>query len=288
MLYSDISDLENYLDIYELIVRKKSIILALFPDLLIQQSLLSEKTGIRMSNLSKDLKQLKEHGLIEIVTDHTPTGHSANFVKLTNRLIQTLESSSRILVKEEKKALTDKTTYKLFLEGLLDKKTCKPAANALQIYSIKNVIPFDTGFFKFLEENWENEALQLRLLVLIKTSNNMVQDMNDLDKENVLKFLETRLDGLLKGKISIGLREETTKLQKSLDVYNISYCKLKKKYLKYFEEEKDPSIYRSIIHREHKEKMMDLWLALMTQRASAPMSKKSKYDTEFSILQSLV
>ena len=127
----------------------------------------------------------------------------------------------------------------------------------MQIYSRKYHISFDAGFFGFIRDNWENKSLRDRLTVLMKSANNLVSDLNESEK-----FL-----------VKVGL-------------YNLPYDSLKDRYLAAFEEG-DPSLFRSLIARYYKDRVMDLWLALMQRQGSAPVDQESKYDEEFAHLSSL-
>ena len=285
MLFKNINSLDRLLSTLEILVKRKKIVLALYPDKRVQQKHLAEITGLKTSNLSRYLKELEKYGLVIIKTGTTDEKFSANFIQLNLKTLQTLEKANEILDKPDKKQLPDKTVFTKILEGLLNQGTCEKAADGIQFFSRKYLIPYDAEFFNFINENWKNSFLQERLRVLIKSCRSMVQEFSDEDKTKVLNLVGSKLQKVIKKKGSSGLRTETQGFLKELGVYNLPYETLRDLYLESIEGDQDPRLFREILISDHQDRIMDLWLSLMEGYASASSEKKSRYDDEFSLIR---
>jgi hypothetical protein len=281
----NITNIGDLFDVMEVLVRRRSIILELYPDKRMQQSVLGKNTGIVKSNLSSYLKELQGYDLVKINQAFNEDGYSANFVKLSIKTLQTLEKAKEILSYQDKNKITDTTSLDKIYGGLLDQKTCENASNIIQRFSSIYDMPFKVGFFQFLKENWSNAALQSRILVLIKASQNMVKEMSDSDKKKVIEILGSELLKIVEGPGS-GLKQETFNLLKILGAYEISSEELKRKYLSALKKNRDPHLFRTLLITEHRDKYPDLLSSFLELQAAAPIDEKERYDSELSMLLS--
>jgi DNA-binding MarR family transcriptional regulator len=281
----DITGLRELLESMEIVTRRKAIIIELFPDKILSQSQLAKKTGITPSNLSKYISKLKEKDIIEIKQAQNAEGYSVNLVQLKLRTGEILNEASKLLVPSEKLPFPDPDNYKKILERLTNPAVQKYAADSIQISSRQHIIPYDSGFFPFLERHINDPKIRPVLVVLIKSAQNIVEEMNQNDKVILLEKLGSKFQTLVDKGDSGALKRETMNLLKELGAYNKPYKELKDLYLKQRHSGNNPDLFRSIILKDHRDKLMDLRVSMMDQYESATETEKQWFDQEFALLR---
>jgi DNA-binding MarR family transcriptional regulator len=284
----DITELRGLLNVLELVTRRKKIIIELYPDKKLSHIELHEKTGIKKSNISNYVSELEKEGIVE-VNRSTITKENRNFsiklVQLKPLTLEIINKALKLLVPHEKKPLPDQDGFKKILDNLMNPRVQKHAADSVQILTRQYVIPYDSGFFKFLEDNLDEDQIKPVLVTLIKSAQNIVRDLDTNERENVLAILGSKSVSLAEKGKSSAIKIETTKLLKELGAYDVPYEELKELYLKQRHNGKNTSLFRSLILKNHRDDLMDLWLSMMDKFESATEAEKLWFEQEFALLR---
>ena len=281
----NITDIGELLDLLEILSRRKSIIAQLFPDKILSQSELAEKTGIAPSNLSKYVSKLKEKKIIEVKQDQNEEGFSVNLVQLRPETKEILNEALKLQTSQEKHHLPDLGDFNKILERLMNPAVQKLAADSVQILSRQYIVPHDSGFLDFLDKHMNDKEIRPVLVVLIKSARSIVGEWSPEEKESVLTTLGSKLQALADKGDPEAIRKETMNLLQELGAYDKPYEELKELYLKQRHCSKDPAFFRSLILRNHREKLMDLWISLMDLYESANEAERQWFEQEFALLR---
>jgi len=279
------TELTELLDSMELIGRRKRIIIALFPDKILSQSQLAEETGIALSNLGRYLNELQEKNIVEITQGLNEKGFSAKLVQLTPRFQGIFSKASEPLVFQNRHLLKDLDNFKKIMERLLNPSVQVHAADSIQILSQRYIIPFESGFFSFLKDHLNNKQIRPVLVALLKSARNILRDLNPENKKKILTLLGSKLHDFAKVIKSEALKYESFYLLEELGAYNIPYQELKAMYLEQRYTNDSTDMFRSLLLKDHKDNLMDLWISMLDLYEQASESEKRWLDQEFTQLR---
>lgn len=279
----DITKLTELLNFMEAVTRRKVIILELYPDKKISQNQLATKIEIAPSNLSKYLSELKKEDILEVKKDQKH-GRSINYVQLKPRTTELLDAALKVKISTEKQPLPDLDNFLKTRERLLIPAVQEYAADTIQIISQRYIVPVNSGFFDFLEKHMNDAEIRPKLVVLIKSARNIVEDYSLEDKERVMGLLGSKLHAQVETGNS-ALKRETINLLKELGAYNKTYEELKDLYLELRHTDNYPDFLRSLILRDYRDKLIDLRVTMMDIYESATEPEKRWLDQEFSLLR---
>ena len=280
----DISDVAVCLNKFEILGRRKKIILALYPEKTLQQNEISQLTKILETNLSNYINELEKAEIVQVTRNRNKENRKVKNVKLSHHFHNILQNTWEIIKPKEKIPLTDIEGFKKIQKLLLEKESYEKASDGIQLISRKFKIPNDTEFFCFLKKNWENTYIQKKLRILITSANSMVEDMPQVTKEKIIETMTKKLQKIFTDDKYENSENATISLLSNLGI-EFTYEELKKQYLTHLQKEKDPGLFRTIIKRDYPENFIDIWMALMDHKKSAPENQKAIYDNEFSLFQ---
>ena len=116
--------------------------------------------------------------------------------------------------------------------------------------------------------------------VLIKSTSNMVSEMSEQDKQQVYEIIEPILSSFLKDSPS-GLTRETKFLLKELGYFDRPYPELEALYISEISNHKVPEVIRTLILRDHHDKVPRLRSNLMGLYRESDDSIRSMIKKEF-------
>lgn len=267
-------------DILELIVRRKIIIQELFPDKEYRQSELTKKIGVASSNLSRYIGKLEENGVVEIRTSINERGQAIRIITLSRKTINIIEASTKTVL-AGKPRLEDFNSLIVFLEGLMVPSLQEYSKDSIQLLSNQYTIPVDSEYFEFLRDNLMRDELKNARLVLLKSSNNIVEGMSKEEKDRVLEIIGPTLQMLLEMELPSGLERETTLLLKELGVYDLTYSELEEQYISRIKEHKPLQLLRQLILQNHRDKIPRLRANLIKLHPELDEKARSILDIEF-------
>jgi DNA-binding MarR family transcriptional regulator len=276
-------ELDKMYQILELMVKRKRIILELYPRKQLQQSDLAKKTAIANSNLSRYISELEEKKITNISTSVNDKGQPIKLISLARIPIDIIKASDE-LVSTGKPKLRDFESLRVFMDGLFKPDLQEPSKNSIQLISNQYIVPIESGFFQFLSEHLMDEELIDARRVLVVSARNMVREMDENSKRNVLSVLEPVLQSLLQD-AQIGLQNETKNLLQELGVYNLSFEKLVKLYTSEIQNHKVPGFFRSLILNNHRDKIPKLRASLIKLHPKLDEEARSILNMEFPLLR---
>ena len=272
--------LEDFFDRLEPVMRRRSIIVALYPNKRIQQNELGKITGISSGNLSNYISELEAVEIINVDSDLNDIGQPVKMISLKPSTFELIESSRKIL-SQTKPVLSDFTQLEFFINNLMDPQIQGMAKDAIQLLSQKYTVPVDSIYYSFLNENLMKDELENARIVLIKSTKNMVSELNIEDKQNVLDTISNSLYLLLESNPTQGLEQETLQLLAELGVYALPFEDLLAKYLEQLSDNRDTGIVRELMLREHSDRLPEVWASLMKLYKEADPETKAKIEEEF-------
>ena len=278
-----LTDIDELLETLELIVKRKQIIKELYPDKKYQQSELAEKTGIAKGNLSKYVSELEEKNIINVVPSVNDRGQHVRIIRLNRISIDTIGASSKLL-SAGKPVLEDIESFNMFMDGLFDPDLQEVSMNSIQILSNQYIIPVNSGYFEFLRDNLLKEELDRSRRILIKSTSNMMRELDEEDRKQVVEILEPVLLSILDNS-SGGLERETNVLLNELGLYNQQYSELEKRYFSEIKKHKVPEFIRILLLQNHREKIPKLRASLMVLHRESDDLARSIIMDEFPLLR---
>jgi DNA-binding MarR family transcriptional regulator len=278
-----LKSLDEALENLMLIGKRKRIIKELYPNEILQQSELAEKTSIAKGNLSKYINELKEKELVKIESKINERGLPVKMISLSRIPINILKATEKI-VSSEKPLFEDSETLNIFCEGLFVSELQEYSKNSIQLISNQFIVPVKSGFFTFLKENLLDSRLAKARRVLIISTRNMVSYMTTIEKKEVLEILKPVLHKLLEDS-SKGLEKETRELLKELGVYDLPYEKLEELYFTEIKQGKVPEFFRVLILQNHHEKVPKLRARLMGFHLKSSNSIRSIIHNELPLIR---
>jgi hypothetical protein len=228
---------------------------------------------------------MEEGNIVVVEQDVNEKGHSYKRVQLKHRTKEFLKEALKLMVTTEKPPLSDLENFEKIMTKLLNPVIRYHAADSIQILSKQYRIPFDSGFFPFLEKHINDEEIRPVLVTLIKSTRNIVGGMNPEEKEKVLAELGSKLQAIAEKEKSEGLNNEIKRLLEQLGAYNKPYKELKDLYLEQRHSGDDPALFRSLLLKNHRDKLLDLWNLMMDHYEHATDEVKGWFEREFALLR---
>jgi len=276
-------DFDENINFLENIVKRKRIIRELYPNREYQQSELARRTGLAKGNFSKYVRDLEKNGVIIISSGVNDRSQPVRKIKLSRKSLDTLKASSEVIL-SNKPVLKDFRSLSVFQNSLFDPDLQEESVNSIQIISNQYVVTVDSGFFNFLRDNMMKKELEKTRRVLIKSTSNMVREMNEQDKEQVYEIIKPILSSILNNSSS-GLKRETNLLLKELGLYNKPYSELEALYISKISNNNVPDFIRTLILQDHHDKVPRLRAKLMGLHQESDNSIRSIIKDEFPLLR---
>lgn len=250
---------------------------------------LAEKLGITDGYLSRKLKPLIEQGIVHVDRGESSGGRPPNIIKLTYKTRQVLDQVLKASTME-KKRLPDVDSFNNLLDLLMDENEAEYVADLIQSTSRKYCLPENDYYFQFLAEHLPDSIPENKIRVILDSTKNFVSDMSEREKTQVYESLGSSLREVLETSYSKererGIHKAAKELLDQLDLQNLSYEELEKRYLESIEDKRGhPEFYREIILAEHKDHLLGLWLKVHDLSKSDDPAVSSRASQEKSLLK---
>lgn len=275
----------------QLFGKEINLIIILFNEERLELVKLAEKLKKSSGYLSRRIKPLVDHGIVIVDRGESSGGRPPNIVKLSHKARQIME---QILITStapcEKTEIPDITSFYMFLDFLLDENESEHVADLIQQTSQVYRIPADSYYFEFLAKHLTESIPEKKIRIILGSTKNFVLEMNEQDKTRVFETLGQSINKVIKSKYpeqrEYGIHKAAKDLLKQLDLKNLTYKQLEKRYLASIQDELGhPEYYRDIILSKHRDHIINLWLKVHELSKLPDQLVSSRAEMEKSLLR---